>query len=348
MFKPICKEMGDLKICRERKTEDIVKRICVITADRVHLKRYPIDNPVTIFNPAIIVDDAGVTIYGRIIVGYFTYSSAVAEIHIPIEDLYDDIISGHYTAEIKVLPSNKFDLWGVEDPRVYEIDNRRFMTYCGRTVNYFDPSKRAERTLPVTAILEGREWRKICVFRMPKEYRGFVISDKDAFLAKINDKLKLFHRLHLRDENFYLVISDVPIDILKLKDFTEISIENTSLALEPAEFEEKIGWGTPPIEIGDEYLFLLHGVDRETKSYRVFAMLMNDELRITAITPYYIMEPREAYEVYGDRPYTVFPCGAQLIDDKLLISYGAADSGIGIGEIDLSELMAILDSNRLD
>ncbi len=348
MFKPICREIGEIKICRERRTEDIVRRLSVITADKVHLKRYPIDNPVTIFNPSMIVENAGVTIYGRIIIGYFTYSSAVAEMHIPLEDVYDDLVSGHYTAEIKVMPDNKFDLWGVEDPRVYEIDGKRFMTYCGRTVNYFDPSKRTERTLPVTAVLEGRRWKKLCVFRMPREFRGFVISDKDAFLTKVKGNLKLFHRLHLRDENFYLVISDIPNEVLHLESFTEITVNNTSLALEPAEFEEKIGWGTPPIEVGDEYLLLLHGVDKETKAYRVFAILMDEELRITAITPYYIMEPKEIYEVYGDRPFTVFPCGAQLLDDKLLISYGAADSAIGIGEVDLSELMAILDSNRLD
>jgi predicted GH43/DUF377 family glycosyl hydrolase len=32
----------------------------------------------------------------------------------------------------------------------------------------------------------------------------------------------------------------------------------------------------------------------------------------------------------------------------LLISYGAADLAMGIGEIDVSELMSILDSNRVD
>jgi len=59
------------------------------------------------------------------------------------------------------------------------------------------------------------------------------------------------------------------------------------------------------------------------------------------------MEPRESYEVYGDRPFTVFPCGMCRLDDKLLISYGAADSAAGIGEIDLIRLMEILDSNRI-
>jgi len=345
MFKLIC-EVGR-GVCRENRTVDIVKRLCVITASRVHLKRYPVDNPVTTFNPSIILENHDLIIYGRIVLGYFTYASAVAEIYVPLKDVYTNTYSGHYTAEITVYPDNKFDMWGVEDPRVYDLEGKRLMTYCGRTVNYFNPTVRTERTLPVTAVLENGKWRKLCVFRMPEELRGFVISDKDAFIMKTKDGYKLFHRLHMRDERFYLVISDIPKNVLNLEEFTEINVDNTSLALETAEFEEKLGWATPPVKIGKEYLVLLHGVDSEMKCYRVFAALLNNKAEIVAITPHYIMEPKEKYEVYGDRPFTVFPCGIQLVDDKLLISYGAADSAIALGEIDLTELLSVLDSNRI-
>jgi predicted GH43/DUF377 family glycosyl hydrolase len=344
MFKPICETA---ELCRENKTEDLVRRLCVITANRVHLKRYPVDNPVTIFNPSLVVEDGEITIYARIILGYFTYASAVAEIFVPHRDIYTNTFSGHYTAEIKLFPNNKFDLWGVEDPRVYEIDGRRYITYCGRTVNYFDPSIRTERTLPVTAVEESDGWRKLSVYRLSPELRGFVISDKDAFLFKAKDRLTLFHRLHMSDEKFYPVISDVAEKSLGAKEFEEVTVENTSLALEAQSFEEKIGWGTPPVKVEKEYLLLMHSVDRETKIYRVFAILMNKKLEITAISPYYILEPKEPYEVFGDRPFVVFPCGARLIDDSLLISYGAADSAVVIGEVEISRLMELLDSNRL-
>ena len=336
------------KIHRELKTRDIVRRMGVITANRVHLKKYPIDNPITIFNASMIIEEEDeITIYGRIVLGYFTYASAVAEFRVPIEDIYNDMTECHYTAEITVFPDNRYDLWGVEDPRVYEINGKRLMTYCGRTVNYFDQFTRVERTLPVTAIFEGDMWRKLCVFRMPESLRGFVISDKNAFLVKMKDGLKLFHRLHMKDEKFYLVMSDISEDVLELDEFKSVSVGNTVLVLEPEKFEDKIGWGTPPVKVDKEYLLLLHGVDSETKCYRVFAVLMNDNAEVTAVTPFYIMEPRDIYETFGDRPYTVFPCGAQILDDKLMISYGAADSAVGIGEIDLSELMSILDSNRI-
>ena len=345
MFKSICKVSKGL---REFKTVDIVKRRGVITANRVHLKKYPIDNPITIFNASMLIEDDEVVVYGRIVLGYFTYASAIAELRVPLRDLFNNLFVCHYTAEIILYPDNKYDLWGVEDPRAYEIDGKKLITYCGRTVNYFNPHIRVERTLPVTAILDENKWRKLCVFRMPEHVRRFVISDKNAFLVKIGDSLKLFHRLHMKDEQFYLTISDVPENIFELKEFKSVDVINTTVVLEPENFEEKIGWGPPPVKVDKEYLFLLHGVDSETKRYRVFAILMNDNAEVTAVSPYYIMEPKESYEIYGDRPFTVFPCGAQIIDDKLIISYGAADSSIGFGEIDITELMSILDSNRIE
>ena len=345
MFKKIC-EISAFK--RENKTVDIVRRLGVITADKIHLKKYPKDNPVTVFNPGLVLVDSELKIYARIVLGYFTYASAVAEITIPIEEVENsNTFPGHYSAEIVVFPDNRYDIWGVEDPRVYRLDDRILMTYCGRTVSYFDPRKRVERTLPITAYKENRKWKKVYVFRMPKETRNFVVSDKDAFLVKTKNGLKLFHRPHLKDENFYLTISDVDINgELGYDGLKEVTIRNTVLAYEPAEFEDRIGWGASPIKIEKEYLFLIHAVDKELKFYRVFALLMNEDLEVVSVSPYYIMEPREIYEVYGDRPYTIFPCGAELIDDRIIVSYGAADSAVGLGEIKVDEIMTILDKNR--
>jgi len=76
----------ELSNSRENKTVDIAKRLAVITADKIHIKRFPISNPITAFNPALIIDDEDVYIYARIVLGYYTYASAVAELRLTIED----------------------------------------------------------------------------------------------------------------------------------------------------------------------------------------------------------------------------------------------------------------------
>lgn len=341
----MAENVEELSKVRENYTIDIAKRLTVITADRIHLKRFPVSNAITAFNPALLIDDDEVCIYPRIVVGYYVYASAIAEIRLSLEDIYLDSAS-HYSANLVLYPSNKFDIWGVEDPRAVVIDGNVFITYCGRTVAYFDPHIRVERTLPVTAIREKHGWKKICVHRFPHPLRNAIVSDKDAFLLKTDEGLKLFHRPHTREERFYLAISDI--DELDYESFRESNIRDTVVVMTEANFEEKVGWGTPPVEVDNEYLFLLHGLERESKAYKVFAITMNKNLEVTAVTPHYIMEPREVYEIYGDRPFVVFPCGASVVDDSLIVSYGCADFAIGICEFDLSELMSVLDRSRIE
>ena len=137
---------------REDKTVDIVKRLGVLTADRVHLTNHAADNPVTMFNPTILVKNEHLKIYARIVLGYFTYTSAVVELTLPIAEL-NDISKGRYSGRIVIQPDNKYDIWGTEDPRACKVKGKNVITYCGRTVNYFRPG--TERVLPIVAVFDG-------------------------------------------------------------------------------------------------------------------------------------------------------------------------------------------------
>jgi predicted GH43/DUF377 family glycosyl hydrolase len=337
-----------IKNKRKFRTVDIVERLAVITAQQVVVENYPQSEPKTVFNPSFDLTPEGLKLYARISVGYYTYTSSIIELFIPFEDL--SAASPHtnktYPGKLTIIPDNKFDFWGVEDPRYYRIEEREFITYCGRTVNYFQTHIRVERTLPVTAVRTEKGWRKVAVFRMPEEIRTFLVSDKDAFLVR-GKELMLFHRPHMLNEKFYLNICRVPEEIIQYDKFKEVEIGYNITVMEQCDFEFKIGWGTPPIKINDEHLVLLHGVDRDLRVYRVFAALITDEGQFCAVTPHYIMEPKEIYEIYGDRPFVVFPCGAARLGDDLYISYGGADSVIGIGKLSLPHLMDTLEANRI-
>jgi len=331
---------GNWDFHRENKTVDIVKRLGVIAPRNIHLKGHPIDTPSSFFNPSFLIEDEKIILYGRVILGYFTYTSAIAEVVIPHHDL--KTISKHsYSAKIKIYPDNKYDLWGTEDPRVYVVNGEKLLTYCGRTINYFNKSIEIEKTTPLTAVYHNSIWRKNCVFKPSLELKEIVISDKDAFIVKTRKGLKLFHRIHIKNSGFHLVVSDIKEDIWRNDKLREIEVENTRIIFEPKDFEDKIGWSTPPVEIDGIYIFFLHAVERELKRYKIFAVMIDEELELKAATPVYIMEPREIYEIHGDRPYTIFPCGAQLFDDKIILSYGAGDSLVAFGEVDLNELLSL-------
>ncbi|MET1159916.1 MAG: glycosidase [Thermoprotei archaeon] len=336
-------------------TSDIVVRSGVISPDKVLLHNYPLNNPVAVFNPSAYSVDEYLKIYARIILGYYMYVSSIIEISIPWEDiLYGYIDMNSYPGDIVVYPTNKWDVWGTEDPRVNLIDGKVYMTYTGRSINYFNPVVRKNRTLPITAVYDENEkrWVKKYVFIPEPKVFGEVVSDKDAFLYKVGDEIYLFHRPHLADDTFHLVISRVK---LREEDrLAEIIVDNAYTVLATPDFESKIGWAAPPIPInssGDRVVVLIHGVDRDVVVYRVFAIelvLKKGDLAVTAVTPNYIMEPRAPYEVIGDRPLTVFPCGAVPFNrEHILVTYGAGDYMVGLGIIELNTLLSELDKGRI-
>ena len=342
---------------RKFKTIDIVKRLGVLSADRISLENYPEKNPVKAFNASILVKKDNLYIYARLILGYYRYISVIARIDANIADIISGNISARtYPGEIIVGTDTEYDFWGSEDPRVQIIGDKVFMTYTGRTKWYFEKSKSLEKSKRISSLVaksnDGiKNWRKVAVLIFPEEHRnGFEMSKNVTFLNGKNN-LHVLHRPQFYSKYFPLVIGAASKDVLQSEKLKEFKLKENTVVYEAANFEDKVGWGPPPIKVGnDEYIILLHGVDNYLKAYRIFAMLLREEkkLKPIAVTPHYIMEPKTMYELYGDRPMVVFPCGAQIIDDNIIISYGAADAFIGFGSINLSQLMAILDKNRID
>jgi len=350
---------------RRFETRDIAVRLGAVSPDRLFLNGFPARNPIAAFNPSILLDEeeGEVQAYIRILVGYYKYVSAVAEARIPLSDLESGSVSmNYYSANIVLPPGSRYDLWGVEDPRAYTLNGLRLVTYTGRTVGYFNREGK-ERTLPVTAVETNRGWRRALVHRATPSLSRSVVSNKDAFIIDTGDALWLAHRPSLTDGSNPVLLSLLPrnlvLDVLegaargvdgRLP--VEVHTRADWEVMRPISCESKIGWSAPPIHLGGrDYLFLLHGVGKPMAAYRVFAAIveLNREEGpiVKAVTPYYIMGPREQYETFGDRPYTVFPCGLAERDGRLLISYGAADYMAAFALIGKDRLLSALDEGRI-
>ncbi len=324
---------------REFRTVDILRRVAVIAPENVKLVNHPVKHPVAVFNPAMFLEGEVVVILARVVLGYYKYVSAIAEIRLGLNEVLEGRLPKEVKARLVINPGHWFDIWGAEDPRSTVIEGSRYVVYTGRTMNYFSGTH--EKTLPIIAReTQKGEWVKVGVVR--HQGRGGVVSDKDAFIVKTSNEYILFHRPHYGGRDFRTVVS-------RLRSLEgEVIVEGTRELLRPERFEEKIGWGTPPVEVGaGDYLLILHGVDRFLTAYRAFAALLRiggGQVEVTGISRAYIMEPREPYEVYGDRPLTIFPCGAVRVDNSVLIAYGAADQVIGLGVADLSDILDLVAS----
>ncbi len=110
----------------------------------------------------------------------------------------------------------------------------------------------------------------------------------------------------------------------------------------------RIGMGPPPLETPDGWLVIYHGV-RTTVSgqlYRAGLALLDLEqpAKVLRRSPEWVLGPRAEYEVTGDVPGVVFPCGLTLDkpSGQLRLYYGAADTCIGLATAQLADALNYL------
>ena len=342
------KEAESVNRLRRNTTRDLVERVWAISPEVVKIINHPIKHVPAIFNPGMEILDRRLLIFPRIILGYYLYISAIGRIELSLDQVLGGEAPREIEIELIIQPNNQFDIYGCEDPRAQRVEDKLIITYAGRSREYYPELYRidhGQQVNPILAIDEGGVFRKRICFRLHDRFvRGF-IRDRDAMLLSNDERLFLLHRPELIDEPLSLRYSILPEldELLKHEGFNLFILEDPRTLLKPARFEYRVGWAAPPIKLRDGWLTLIHseGIDC---IYRVFAALLSadEEVRIEAITPSYIMEPKTSYEIFGDRPCVVFPCGAIAVGDDLIISYGAADQVLGIGRIPLNELMAEL------
>lgn len=241
-----------------------------------------------------------------------------------------------------ISPDSEFDKFGCEDPRITRYaddDNDLYLiTYTAMD----NPAYSAKGGLE--GLITTKDFRTY-------EKHGFIIPidlDKDAviFPEKIHNKVVMFHRI---EPDIQAVYFD-SLEELKRMDqsFWEDHYANyKKFTVMERRFEwesQKIGAGPPPIKTERGWLFIYHAVD-EKSHYRAGAALLDldNPEKVIARSPYPILEPEEEYEKYGDVNNVVFPEGAVVLDGKLFLYYGAADTYCALATVKLDDMLDYLE-----
>jgi predicted GH43/DUF377 family glycosyl hydrolase len=211
------------------------------------------------------------------------------------------------------------ELWGVEDARI---------VYLAPLDQYAVTYTAYSRAGPLVALAMTSDFRSF-------DRHGAIMSpeDKDAafFPRQFGGRWALIHRpvpqIPSAKANMWLSFSP---DLHNWGDHTML-LEARDGAWWDA---GKIGLSPPPIETPEGWLIIYHGV-RQTPAgalYRVGLALLDldDPRRVLHRGDEWVIGPREPYEVTGDIPNVVFPCGAVSCDGELRLYYGAADTCLGL------------------
>lgn len=280
-----------------------------------------------VFNPAALQLDGRVHLLYRAMAldGTSTFGHAVSDDGVHFGERSATPVYGpREPFEDKLRPGNS----GCEDPRLTLLDDTVYLFYTA--FDGYTP-RVAFSTLPVEDFRARRwRWSPATVATPPG------IDDKDSCLLpeRLDGQYVIFHRAG---------------DCIRVNRFASLAfgpghwVDHRSEVIRPRKDywdNLKFGIAAPPLATEHGWLLFFHRVTRPGTIYKIEAMLLDrhDPARVITETAATLLEPETAEERYGQTPNVVFPCGAVLRGDEVLLYYGGADSVVCVARMALSEV----------
>lgn len=231
-------------------------------------------------------------------------------------------------------PDRHEEAWGLEDARITRVDE---MDAWVIAYTAFGPGG------PAIALATTQDFKtveRLGVVRAPEDKNGALLP------RRVDGKFVLFHRPST------VIGARADIWLSRSEDLRSWSSPEPVFGARPGGWWDsaRIGIGPPPLETPDGWLVIYHGV-RQTVAgalYRAGLALLDldDPSVVLRRCGEWVLGPSEPYELVGDVPGVVFPCG--LIHDpetdELRLYYGAADTCIAMATGDLTEVLEYLQS----
>ncbi len=220
----------------------------------------------------------------------------------------------------------EYEEFGVEDPRVTQLDGEYIITYSAYSRNgvriALAKTKDFSQVERLSLITEA-DYRNVVIF--PEKF--------DGLYARLD-------RPHSDISPWSIWISYSP----DLHYWGE-----SQLIMKPAQYhwdEMKIGPGAPPIKTDQGWLSIYHGVFQtmDGSVYRLGVALhdLKDPAKIIGVGDSWILQPEDPWEITGYVHNVVFTCGAvPEPDGTVKIYWGGADTVMCVGEATIADLVTL-------
>lgn len=299
---------------------------------------------IAVFNPAVAYIDGKIHLLYRAVGEYVEYISrlghAIFDENLDLVERFD---------EPCFTPDIEFWEMSVEDARLTPLEGQLYMTYVITPTPC--PPYAVRRRLGIPLCPQARTRISLAKVtcesgRMSFQRLGIITPygsnqrDTVLFPEKIGGQYAALHRPSAWVGPGYP--TDTPGIWFAYLDGLPGRMYGHRLVMKSEQLWEarKIGAGPPPVKTEKGWLLIYHGVD-ENRVYRAGAALLDLEepWKVIARTAEPILEPEEEYERVGDVPNVVFPEGAVIIGDELLVFYGAADKVCCVASAHVNEFV---------
>ncbi|MEO6714571.1 MAG: hypothetical protein ABIM89_14215 [Mycobacteriales bacterium] len=226
------------------------------------------------------------------------------------------------------------EMWGVEDPRITRVDELDCWVIVYTAFAPGGPG------ISIATTKDFKTCERIGMVRSPEDKNGALLP------RRVGGEYVMFHR------PVSPVAKRADVWLSRSDDLRHWAApEPVFSAREGGWWDSaRIGMGAPPIETPDGWLVVYHGV-RSTVAgalYRAGLVLLDLEnpAKVLHRSDEWVLSPTAQYELQGDVPGVVFPCGLTIgpDGDELRLYYGAADSVIGMATGSLSDVVEYIKS----
>ena len=223
-----------------------------------------------------------------------------------------------------LFPDRPSEVFGIEDPRVTEIDGIYYIAYKGVAPNGITSELATTRdfvTYEKQGIIFCPENLDVCIF--PEQVGGRYVA---------------LHRPVPR------MIGDPNMWIAYSPDMIHWGEHHFLMGVQPGKWDSgRVGGGAVPIKTDRGWLEIYHGAT-ENDVYCLGAVLLDldEPHKVIARSAEPILRPEAPYELQGFFPNVIFTCGATVEGDRVSVYYGAADMVMAGADLSLKEILDCL------
>lgn len=288
-----------------------------------------------VFNCAVLRDDNRIHMLYRAVGEYEKYISRIG---------YASSSDGFcFTRrrEIALTPSEEYEKYGIEDPRLVKIDQEIYLSYVVLSTYV---SQRPSASTALATTNDFSNYTRLGIITSKGSDNKDVVLFPENVYQQLSDgtgnlKYLFLHRPSTWVGSKYGVHRP---SIWIGEGASLTTFEKHTLLIKPEQQWEmlKVGAGPPPIKTKEGWLLIYHGVDRDHVYAAGAALLdLKDPTKVIARTKKPVLEPNEPYEKNGDVNNVVFPTAAYVMDEKLFVYYGAADKVCCLATVDLENFL---------
>ncbi|PJC42620.1 MAG: hypothetical protein CO040_03545, partial [Candidatus Pacebacteria bacterium CG_4_9_14_0_2_um_filter_36_8] len=241
-----------------------------------------------------------------------------------------------------ITPSEAWDYYGCEDPRVTKIDGKYLIFYTG--LSEFPPNADSIkvglaistdlRTISAKHLVTPFNAKAMVLFpeKINNQYVAILTVNTDRPPSSV--AMIKFDRLEqLWDYDFWFNwYQNLDQHVLPI-----IRLNTDHIEVGAAPVKTRDGWVLV-------YSHIQHYYEPNRRIFGIEALLLDsdDPAKIIGRTTEPFLEPELEYEVKGLIPNVVFPSGAMVRGDDLLVFYGAADTVVAMAKLKLDAFLSYL------